>query len=62
MGIKIMYIIWSIVGGHYTTSQKVMGSNPNEVTGFSTDLILPVALYGPGIDSASNRNKNQEFS
>jgi hypothetical protein len=26
------------------------------------DLILPVALYGPGVDSASNRNVYQESS
>jgi hypothetical protein len=46
---------------HYATSRKVAGSSPDEVIGFSIDLILPAAL-GPGVDSASNRNEYQEFS
>jgi hypothetical protein len=44
---------------HYATSRKVAGSIPCEVIGFSTDLILPVAL-GPGVFSASNRNEYQK--
>jgi hypothetical protein len=45
---------------HYATSQKVAGSNPEEVIEFfSIYLILPAAL-GPGVYSASNRNKYQK--
>jgi hypothetical protein len=29
---------------HYATSQKVVGSIPDEVNGFSIGLILPAAL------------------
>jgi hypothetical protein len=29
---------------------------------FSIDLILTAALWGPGVDSASNRNEYQEYS
>jgi len=28
---------------------------------FFNDIILPVALYGPGVDSASNRNEYQVY-
>ena len=28
---------------------------------FFIDIILPAALYGPGVDSASNRNEYQEY-
>jgi hypothetical protein len=31
------------------------------ILNFSIDLILP-AVVGPRVDSASNRNENQEFS
>jgi hypothetical protein len=46
---------------HYATSQKVVGSIPDEVTEFffSVYLILLVTL-GPGIHSASNRNEYQK--
>jgi hypothetical protein len=30
---------------HYATSRKVAGSIPDEVIGFSFDLILPAALW-----------------
>jgi hypothetical protein len=42
--------------GHYVTSRKVAGSSPEEVDFFN----LP--HYGPGVDSASNRNEYQESS
>jgi hypothetical protein len=43
----------------YATSQKVVGSSPDEVIGyFSIDLILPAALWH-GVDSASNINEYQ---
>jgi hypothetical protein len=28
---------------------------------FFIDIILPAALYGPGVDSASNRNEHQQY-
>jgi hypothetical protein len=44
------------------TSQKVMGSNPDEIIAlFSSHLILPAAP-GPGVYSAFNRNEYQEYS
>jgi hypothetical protein len=46
---------------HYATSRKVASSNPDEVIGFSFDLILQ-PHYGRGVDSASNRNEYQESS
>jgi hypothetical protein len=46
----------------YAISQKVAGSNTDEVIGFlSIDLILPAAL-GPEVYSASNRNEYQELN
>jgi hypothetical protein len=41
---------------------RVAGSIPDEVFFFffAVELILPAALYGPGVDSAYNRNEYQE--
>jgi hypothetical protein len=45
---------------HCATSQKVVGSRPNEVNAFfSIYIILPAAL-DHGLYSASNRNKYQK--
>jgi hypothetical protein len=45
----------------YATNRQVAGSVHDGVTGFfSSDIILPVALW-PGVDSASNRNKYQVY-
>ena len=44
---------------HCPTSQKVAGSIPD--LEFFIDIILPPALYGPRVDSASNRNEYQEY-
>jgi hypothetical protein len=41
---------------HYAISRKVAGSSPDEVDFFS--FFQP--HYGPGVDSASNRNEYQE--
>jgi hypothetical protein len=44
---------------HYVTNRKVAGSSPDEVDFFqSTQSFQP--HYGPGVDSASNRNEYQE--
>jgi hypothetical protein len=45
---------------HYATSWKVAGSSPGIGGFFSIYLIFP-AHYGPGFDSAYNRNEHQEF-
>jgi hypothetical protein len=43
---------------HYATSRKVAGSSPDEVHFFNWPN--PQPHYGPGVDSASNRNEYQE--
>ena len=42
----------------YATNRKVAGSIPADVSGFFIDI---KSLPGPGVDSASNRNKYQEY-
>jgi len=45
---------------HYPTSRTVAGSIPDGVIGiFHSQSFWP--HYGPGVDSASNRNKQQEY-
>ena len=43
-----------------TTNRKVAGSIPPGVSGFFIDIKSFRSHYGPRIDSASNRNENQE--
>ena len=43
------------------TNQKVAGSIPAGVTGYFIDINSFRSLYGPGVDSASNRNEYQEY-
>jgi len=43
------------------TNRKVAGSIPAGVIGFFTDIISLPSHYGPGVDSASNRNEYQEY-
>ena len=45
------------------TSQlgKVAGSIPAGVSGFLIDMKFFRSHYGPGVDSASNRNEYQEY-
>jgi len=45
-----------------TTNQKVAGSIPAGVSGFSIDIKSFPSHYGPGIDPTSNRNEYQEHS
>ena len=40
------------------TNRKVSGSIPSGVSGFFIDI---KSHYGPGVDSASNRNEYQEY-
>jgi len=42
------------------TNQKVAGSIP-AVSGFFIDIKSFRSHYGPGVDSASNRNEYQEY-
>ena len=43
------------------TIRKVAGSIPAGVIGFFTDIKSFRSHYGPGVDSASNRNEYQEY-
>jgi len=43
------------------TNRKVAGSIPAGVSGFFIDIKSFRSYYGPGVDSASNRNEYQEY-
>ena len=43
------------------TSRKVTGSIPASVSGFFIDIKSFRSHYGPGVDSASDRNEYQEY-
>ena len=43
------------------TNQKLAGSIPAGVTGYFIDIKSFRSHYGPGVDSASNRNEYQEY-
>jgi len=43
------------------TNRKVVGSIQAGVSGFFIDIKSFRSHYGPGVDSASNRNKYQEY-
>ena len=43
------------------TNRKVAGSIPAGVNGFFIDVKSFRSHYGPGVDSASNRNEYQEY-
>jgi hypothetical protein len=45
---------------HYATGRKVTGSIPDEVIAFFKYTYSFQSHYGPGVDSASNRNEYQE--
>jgi hypothetical protein len=47
---------------HYATIRKVVGSIPNEVTGFFNRPKSFQLHYGPGVDTASNRKEYQKSS
>jgi hypothetical protein len=47
---------------HYAIGWKITGSIPDEVTGFFQFTEHFQLHYGPGVDSASNRNEYQESS
>ena len=43
------------------TNREVPGSIPAGVSGFFIDIKSFRSHYGPGVDSASNRNEYQEY-
>ena len=43
------------------TNRKVAGSIPAGVSGFFIDIKSLRSQYGPGVDSASNRNEYQDY-
>jgi len=43
------------------TNREVAGSIPAGVSGFFIDIKSSRSHYGPGVDSASNRNGYQEY-
>ena len=43
------------------TNRKVAGLIPAGVSGFFIDIKSLRSHYGPGVDSASNRNEYQEY-
>jgi len=43
------------------TNRKVAGSIPAGVSGYFIDIKSFRSHYGPGVDSASNRNEYQEY-
>jgi hypothetical protein len=47
---------------YYATSQKVAGSTSDEVNAFFSIYLILLALLGPEIDSASNRNEYQKYT
>ena len=49
------------VGHRDSTNRKVAGSIPAGVSGFFIDIKSFQSHYGPGVDSASNRNAYQEY-
>jgi len=64
--IKIyIYICWGTAVAQFlrccTTNRKVTGSIPTVVSGFFIDIKSFRSHYGPGVDSASNRNEYQEY-
>jgi len=45
----------------FATYLKVAGSIPAGVSGFFIDIKYFRSHYGPGVDSASNRNEYQDY-
>ena len=63
----MLYMVHSIIPcqGQWlrccATNRKVAGSIPAGVSGFFIDIKSFRSHYGPGVDSASNRNEYQEY-
>ena len=69
MGMMNIMIMSSLHGGPRVaqwlrccaTNRKITGSIPAGVSGFIIDIKSFRSHYGPGVDSASNRNEYQEY-
>jgi len=57
---EILLVLISVWLRCCATNQKVAGSIPAGVRGFFNDIKSFRSFYGPGVDSASNRNEYQE--
>ena len=62
---KSYYVYYCIRAGtavaQWLKNRKVAGSIPAVVGGFFIDIKSLRSHYGPGVDSASNRNEYQEY-
>ena len=62
---NILIVDWGTAVTHWlrrcATNRKVTGSIPDGVSGFFIDIKSFRSHYGPGVDSASNRNDYQEY-
>ena len=66
---KLIFAFHNFAGGTavaqwlrcHATIWKVAGSIPAGVCGFFIDIKSFRSHYGPGVDSASNRNEYQEY-
>ena len=58
--LDFVHLIW-VASVHCATNLKVAGSIPAGVSGFFIDIKSFRSHYGPGVDSASNRNEYQEY-
>ena len=52
---------WLRCCANCATDRKVAGSTPVGVSGIFIDIKSFRSHYGPGVDSASNRNEYQEY-
>jgi len=63
--IYIYIYIWGTAVAQWlrycATNRKVAGSIPAGVSGFFIDIKSFRSHYGPGVESASNRNEYQEY-
>ena len=62
---RFKYTLWGTAVAQWlrccATNRKVAGSIPAIVSGFFIDVKSFRSHYGPGFDSASNRNEYQEY-
>ena len=59
--ISIVILTCILMGQCCATNRKVAGSILARVSGFFIDIKYFRSHYGPGVDSASNRNEYQEY-
>ena len=63
--VKVLCYMWGTAVAQwlrcYATNRKVAVSIPASVSGFFVDIKSFRSHYGPGVDSACNRNEYQEY-